>query len=321
LKDGEAAPGADGKKADEAPVAEVLPFDEELAGLTPLGGEDEPSAITALAELTSEEAIQKACNPTGKLSDVEQLKHAQGLIGKFSQTVGAAAKLTAELRPFFQFDKAGNPAGFDIAAIADKMGKEAIDAQLTARGLKIVPKDWGATEASVDREYPRDLVESLVPGREMTFEEKVELIKSDPDKLVDLRIAKRERDGDAKRRTAAVAERSNREMEGRLSEITKTDKSIQALKPGMARWNKELPDTIGGALRADICYRLAKFDHLMSPAVRKAQGDTIYKRAEADFIKKHGLVMPVGGGGVVPAKGRPADAGFATVSGAAEAFG
>ena len=257
-----------------------------------------------VVDLKTPEAIAKALNPSGTATETEQLKHAQQLIGRFSQQVGQAKQVLESIAPFLQKDQAGNYVGFDLMSIGDRMGDQAVAAQLQARGLKLVPADFGAAEATLEREYPMDLVNQLVPQKDMTFQEKVELIKGDPEKLVDLRVGKQTRvaQQQLQQQQAAVAERES--MNSHLQQLATTDKSFKALVPGITKWNAKLPEGLTGQLRADVAYRLAKLDRLLSPDVRKAQGQAIYARCEQDLMKKFNLSTPgLGGGGMQPTGG------------------
>ena len=321
-----ATTGADGKPAGEAKKdgqakPDPLPFDDELGALTPLDA-GKPDALAELADVSSPEAFAKAVNPDGKASEADQLKNAQALIGKQSQVVSQAKQLTAQIAPFVLRDDQGQPVGLDVLAIGDALGIDAVNAALASRNQKIVPADWGPEQMAVEREFPADLVNKLVPGDDMTFDEKVELIKGDAGKLVDIRVAKREREMQAQHQEAQAHEAQQAQTATRLTQLAQADKNFGKLKAAMSQWNHQLPDEIGGALRADLCYRLAKLDYLLSPQVRKAQSDAIFKRAEAEFIKNHNLSSPVGGGGVVRSPGGGgAGEEFAAVKGATESFG
>ena len=182
---------AEGAAAGEQPAP--LPFDDELAGLQPLNDGTTQQPVNELVDLDSPEKVLKALNPTGTATEADQLKHAQQLIGRFSKQAGQAKEVLSSLAPFMQRDQAGNYVGFDVLAIADRMEQQspgAIAALLASRQQKIVPADWGQEQATLDREYPKDLVDQLVPNKDMSFEEKVELIKSDSEKLVELRVEK-----------------------------------------------------------------------------------------------------------------------------------
>jgi hypothetical protein len=306
-KEGEEAGPDAGEKPGQGETPQPLPFDEELAGMKPLG--DKPQATDDIPDLSTEEARQKALNPDGKSTVEDQLKNAQKLIGRFSGAVGKAKQLLAEMAPYAQLDERGQVVSFNLVALGDALGKESVDAQLAALGQKLVPLDWGPEQAGLLSDYPPDIVDAVlkrdgsIESGDLSYEEKVELVKSDPGKLVDVRTEKNRRELQAQQEAEQAQRDENDRCAARIQQIAATDKTYPRLKPGISRWNAVLPETIGGGLRAELCYRLAKLDRILDPDFRKAQADSIYRRAEADLITKFNLRVPTGGGGVVPAPG------------------
>jgi hypothetical protein len=310
----------------EQPGADALPFDDELGVLTPSVAATSEVEYT---ELDTPEKIQQAINPDGKLPESEQVKNLLTLVGKHSGEVHKARQVVEQLTPFLARDQRGAVVGFDLAKVFESVGPEAVNAFLEARGEKIVPADFGPEQAGLAKEFPVELVNQMLPAtdaryKDLSYEEKVEYIRSDNNLLVDFRLEKRDRDrqaADAKRGATAVA---NQQMIGRLSEYAQADKGYTALAKRSAdgkadsyldRANADVPPDVSGVKRAELVYKLAKLYRLMDPSVRKDMAGKIRRQVEDELLKKRRLGAPVGGGGAHVAAGVGAGADEAAVWG------
>lgn len=300
------APAADATKTtDDA----ALPFDDELAALTP--ATPDPAEVS-LADLSNPEAITKAINPDGQRSETEQFKNLQTLVGKHSGEVHKARQVADYFRPLFAHDATGQVTGLDPRKVMDVLGPDAVREYFAANNLKLVPSDFGPEQAGLAKEYPVELVEAFLPAtderyKDLSFDEKVEYLRGDADLLLNFKLEKRDRERQARdvsRNSGAVA---NQQMVGRLGDYAKADKGYAALAKRSApdqldsyldRANAEVPESVVGPARADLVYKVAKLYRLSDPTVRKNLGDQIRKRVEQDLLQKRQLGVPVGGGGV-----------------------
>jgi len=234
----------------EIGVNEIEEFTKEL-GLTPVD-----PVKDKIADDASTEDIQKTIDPTGKTSIEDQLKNAQTLIGKQSSEVNEARKISQAFDQFLVRDSGGQPQTIDLFKLSDLLGEEEVSRQLNDRGMKLVPLDYQG-----DAEFPDDLVNQIEPDSSLTLEEKRELIKATPEKLVKLTLEKEKRINDKKIQQARLAERDEAEVEQALKDLS-DKKDFETLKPVMAEWNKRIPKDVKGKFRIEAMYKFAKLDNM-----------------------------------------------------------
>lgn len=323
-----------GENAD-TPEPAPFPFDDEFSGLEPLedGKQDQTGSGEALPDLSTEEAIKKACNPDGKASVEQQLEHAQRLLGKHSARVHQAEQIAATFAPFLTRDeKTGAYTGFNLVALGEFMGQDRVSEQLASQGLKLVPLDWEPKPVAENSDgitpdmfaelarvpgVDADTKEALLNPR-MSVEDKLELVKADANLLVEAKLLARER-----ARAAATAKQQAEtkrvaDRNARLERLAAADRSFGHLLKESAPGAKDSPldrafqllaamEKSGEAL-ADVVYRLAKYERLANPSVRRAQAEAIRQSVEKELMAKFHLTMPGGGsGGVLPGGARGGD--------------
>jgi len=322
--DGEGEPGEETKDTSKP---ELLPFDDEFAGLVPLDGK--PGGAETLPDLSTPEAIKKACNPDGKASAEQQLEHAQQLLGKHSGKVAQAEKIANTFAPFLtKNESTGEYTGFDVVAIGTFLGRDRVEAQLAAIGQKMVPLEWEPKQAEGgDNSIGADGLTELakMPGLDaetkaallnpqVSWEDKLALVRGNEDLRLEAKLMTRER---SKRQLAARQGAEQGQVQSRntrLEQLAAKDKMFSHLLNESTQGKKDAPldkafqllalTEKDGTAVAEVLYRLAKYERLSNSDVRKAQSDAIYKRAEADLMKKFKLTMPgAGGGGILPAGG------------------
>lgn len=297
---------------EEPPKDIPLPFADEL-GDAPAQADGANAELDKISidDLATPDKALKAVNPDGKVTEAEQNKRLSILLGKHSSQVHAARQVMEMIQPMLSVDAQGKPTGIDILKVAEAIGPDALAAACDARGMKLVPKDWGTAEAQLDRDYPADLVTQVLADvegiKDLSYSEQVEYLKGNPDKLVDLRIAKREREAQQRDRARHSTAIQEREMETAFDELRKTFKGFDQLCQRSApdkkdsyfdQANAALPPEIGGKVRLTLAADLAQLYRLRDPKVRKDMAAKIYKAAETDLLNKRKLGAPVGGGGV-----------------------
>lgn len=192
----------EGAEATETPTAkegtpgEVLPGDDILSEFSQF--EEKPETVQpeagkdALVEaLDTDEKIAKAINPDGKTPADQQLKNAQSLIGKHGRAIGdlnkklrAHEQIASTLTGLYRFvdtpqGKRAIPTAKGALNLINQVPPEEFQAEMDTLGLMVVPKGWKG-EGSDKLTDIEEAAKALVPGEDLTVEERLAQIQGDP---------------------------------------------------------------------------------------------------------------------------------------------
>lgn len=246
------APGAEvteGQPAGkEAAPGEKLPGDDLLEGLSVFDlppGSEEPVVVTdgsqtAFEVLDTPEKIEKAINPDGKSTPEQRLQNAQSRLGLQGRALGDARKQNqafqeqiSTLAQHFQFQKTADgkivasPSPSGLIALARMLPEEVLQKTLADQlGVKMVPLDWNG-EGNQEQADLESAVNTVLPGGELSFDEKWAEIKAKPlldtklskllnDKAVERAVSEREKT--AQRHLQTQAERQEAARDAQASE-------------------------------------------------------------------------------------------------------
>jgi hypothetical protein len=289
----------------------VKPIESE-----PLPGEDVVSEFSSLAvelpsvikpptdelsTLATPEGFEKSINPDGKANAETRLKNSQTLIGKWSTEVGNYRKSMGQLSQWFEFDKAtGEAKPRDILAIASAMPPEVLRDQLARSGLKIVPvNEPDGAAPNGDATLDAEILNSLVPDKDLSVEEKMAIIENDAPKLTRFTIQKETALARRKLEAGEAKRAQDSEAKSYIEQLQKLPYYESELAPAMRHFHEKLPvdRPLIGKQRVEVLRQLAELQRV-KPAMNRLR-DAVRKHVEAEFTKKMEA-------GIVPSAGGPA---------------
>ena len=175
-----------------------LPGDEYLKEFETIDGSKSTPAQPLQETSDTPPDIEKITNPDGKVgaTDFEtRLKNAQSYIGRQHSEYGQKLKTAntqlgqliqshQTMKEMFAYDQSGKLVGAKPEAVMqlfDLADPAAMEAMIDARGYQLVPKGV-ELKSGVDpmqAAWEKQYVDSVIPGDELTTEEKLEQIQSD----------------------------------------------------------------------------------------------------------------------------------------------
>jgi len=279
---GQTAP--DGQ-ADPAAGAAKLPGEEYLQEIGALALPTAPAPTTPAtqeAELpTTPEQMAKVINPDGKASLEQQLTNAQSFIGRRSQEIGTLRKeveaykqgVSEISKRFIKDPQSGNirPTANAVVEFARAVPQLELESTLAEVGLKVVPVNAQVadTREALERAWMEQYVNTVKPGDELTFDEKLQEIEGYP-------AARRKLDTDLSAWKLASQQQEQQQafyrqqqqqqetaqnqrlVEGFITELKKSPDYETYYKPAVSAWNSLLGPThtpdgrpLQGAIRGE----------------------------------------------------------------------
>lgn len=303
-----------------APTKPDLPDDgvlQELDAVTlKLGGlTDSPAPTTTETDDADAKALADESAPLEK-----RLEHAQSLIGKHRTELGDLRKFKGQaetafrdLGQYFAFDQQTQtvkPTAGGLLKLAEFIDPHELNQALANQKLKVVPLDWKpeavVSQDDTDKDF-EEVVNVLVAGTDLTFEEKLAEINSQPKLAAKLH---RELASRSAKRTInterEIAERTLRTQQQQGVEDGKVMSFFDGLiklpyfktelAPAIKHWHDTIPRDrpLGGELRAQVLYRLGQLNRMKS--VLSAEVQKAYQRGLNDSAGKAKLAgtMPQG---------------------------
>ena len=310
---GAAGSEADGAVPGQAGDDPILAQFESLSLLPPAATPGAQGTDTVLPE--TPEAIEKSINPDGKATVEDRLRNAQSLIGRQGAEVGKWRKATAEFAKHIQYDDAGKPV-INLGTIAADLGPERLNAQMAHVGLKLVPLEAKVAGDTFEANES-EIVNALVPDKELSLEDKQNLINADPvlSKKYNRELVRQEME----HRTKVESQKIRMQQEfaaekGRcdsfLGELAKLPHFEKELHPAMQAYNRVIPTNkpLTGLARVKVLRMLGEVERF--PAVIKLIRDQAYKAAEKSILDRMGAGMPSGENPTYVPPGRTASAGL-----------
>jgi hypothetical protein len=295
----------------DAPGDDIVRELEELGKQFAAPAEDQPpgdpSEQQPTAESTGEQADTAAEAQSllaGKEWTPEQQAQARSFIGKQGRELGEHRKFFKQASQFIGAGKDGK-LSFNLDAIVETMGPDAISQYVAKSGYQLVPAG-----VKVDLPDPveadlRAVVNEMLPGDELTHDEKLEELRGNP--VTD-------------RKLRDALERKSRDRQGQ-SEAKLTEQRAQAtayietlhklpyyaeVKPALKYWNEKLPEVPGfeGVERLEVVKRLAEASRF--PAIAKRLQKSVREAADKEWQSKYGMAA-IPGDGANPVYVSPAD--------------
>lgn len=272
------------------------------------------SQTNVTPEASTPEEFEKIVNPNGNASLEEYRKQAQSFFGRQGTQIHQLKQANQKLQDawqkvggVFEFDpktgqaKATPKAVLDIAGMVDKAE---MDKALADQGMKLVPVDY---EDQLDPLKARekdiaDVLNELIPGDELSHDEKLAEVDGDPkkrlsfiDKLTERRAARQAkidaqtRQRDHTRQQEALAQQAYRQqMEQKTVELFSSVEKLpygKELKAKMLLANKQLPPEIRGNLRLQLIYKLGRsalFGSYDVPRIYRQAVESVRKQSNSN---------------------------------------
>ena len=335
------APAQPGK-----PAAETTGFadlDEVLRELTPSTAAKpaQPGLDAPFEVLDSPEKIEAAINPDGQATAEQRLTKLLPLLGRHATEVGNARKevqaaqsvrdeaqrITQTLGEFFKFGQDGKLADAALDKVVEAIGADRAQAALARAGLRLVRDGEAGSQGGPRdaRALKLDAANAMMPGQELTPEEKLQVIEADPDqrdelmlRVQDMRASEREKlttDAQTRRRTVDAQNQQSGEFLRGLA--AKHGAEFEAKwMPALQAEADAIPLDVlpPGPHRLRVLYDMARLKMIVRdmPARLKAAR----AQAEGDAAKKLGLggAAPDGGEATYPEAAARRDGAGAAVS-------
>ena len=168
---------------------EALPGDEIIKSIEALAGEFAPKPTQGSKEQTqpdvtvpqTDEEIEKAINPDGKATQDQKDKSLRSYVGKQGRQIGEMRQALTSIAQLGLSQNKDGKLQVDLDRITNSVGPDYVRSYLADRGLKIVPSavklEAGPDPVMADLS---EMVNQMIPGDELTADEKLAEIKADP---------------------------------------------------------------------------------------------------------------------------------------------
>ena len=286
----ETAVPADQQEPTGLPGDDIIKNLEGLAGeFAPKPAQDNGTAKPETAAPTTDEEIEKVINPEGKLNEQEKAKALRSYVGKQGREIGEMRQNLKVMATFVTKGRDGK-VGFDLDKIADHMGPQAMRQYLADRQLKLVPANVKLADAPDPMTADaQSLINQYMPGDQLTMEEKLQEIKSDPilaakfQSTLTQKESERRTQMDSQRK--ATQERINNEAKAFVDGLQKLP-HYNELRAPLQYWNENLPNigSFVGETRNKALRLLAEASRM--PSVVKSVRDAAIKARDEHWQKR-----------------------------------